>query len=60
MTTHRPDVTGIAAGLLFVALGAVFLLDRLDVWDVRLDVVWPAALVGVGALIVLGALFRRR
>jgi len=60
MIRERLDPTGLIAGLAFIALGAVFLLDRLDVWDLRFEVVWPAVLVGVGALVVLSALLRRR
>ncbi len=59
MMRERLDVGGVVAGLVFVALGGVFLLDRLEVWDLRFDVVWPAVLVGVGVLVVLGALLRR-
>lgn len=59
MIRGRFDAGGIVAGLVFVALGVVFLLDRLEVWDLRFDVVWPAVLVGVGVLVVLGALLPR-
>jgi hypothetical protein len=59
MIRERLDPSGVIAGLIFIALGVVFLLDRLEVWDLRFEVIWPAVLVGVGGLIVLGALLRR-
>ena len=59
MIHERLNPSGVVAGLLFIALGAVFLLDRLDVWNLRFEVVWPLVLVGVGVLVVLGALLRR-
>jgi len=59
MIRARFNPTGFVAGLIFIALGAVFLLDRTDVWDLRFEVLWPAVLVGVGALVVIGALLRR-
>jgi len=59
MIRERLDTGGVIAGLIFIALGVAFLLDRLDVWDLRFEVIWPAVLVGVGVLIVLGALPRR-
>jgi hypothetical protein len=59
MIRERLDTSGVIAGLIFIGLGVVFLLDRLDVWDLRFEIIWPAVLVGVGALIVLGALLRR-
>jgi hypothetical protein len=59
MIRERFDAGGVIAGLIFIILGAVFLLDRLDVWDLRFEVIWPAVLVAVGVLVVLGALVRR-
>lgn len=59
MTRERVNPNGIVAGLLFIALGGAFLLDRLDIWDLRFEVVWPSVLVGAGILVVLGALLRR-
>ena len=59
MIRERFNLSGVVMGLIFIALGAVFLLDRLEVWDLRFEVVWPGVLVGVGVLVVLGALLRR-
>lgn len=54
-----PDRTALVAGLLFVALGAVFLLESLDVIDVRTVIVLPVLLIGLGAAILAGGLARR-
>lgn len=59
MIQERFNVSGVVAGLLFIALGAGLLLQHLDVWDLDLEVVLPALLVGVGVLTVIGALLRR-
>jgi hypothetical protein len=42
------------AGVFFIAAGAVFLLDRLGVWDVSLRVLGPALLITLGIAIILG------
>jgi hypothetical protein len=50
----RADRTIIVAGLATVALGTLFLLDRLEVLDVRFDYAAPAVLAAIG-LILLSA-----
>ncbi len=55
----RFDVNGFLAGLLLMAAGALFLLDRLGVLQLRADIVWPSAVIAVGAIVVLKALLRR-
>jgi len=59
MIRERFNAGGVIAGLIFIVLGAALLLEQLDVWELRLQVVLPAFLVGVGVLIVLGALLGR-
>ena len=44
------------AGVLFVVLGVVFLLDALDVWDARAAVVLPVLVIGLGLALLAGAL----
>ena len=44
------------AGVLFVVLGVVFLLDALDVWDVEAGVVLPVIVIGLGLALLAGAL----
>ena len=48
MERHDLDVVSLVAGLLFVALGATFLLDELDVLDLQLRWVWPSLLIALG------------
>ena len=58
MNVRSYDLASVIAGLLFVALGAVFLLDRLEVWEARLSVVLPLVVIGLGVALLLGALLR--
>lgn len=44
-----------AAGLAFAVFGLLFLLDALDVWELRLLRLWPVLLIVIGTVIVLGA-----
>lgn len=55
----RFDANGFLMGLLLMAAGALFLLDRLGVLQLRADIVWPSAVIAVGAIVVLKALLRR-
>jgi Domain of unknown function (DUF5668) len=52
----RADRTLIAAGLATVALGALLLLDRTGVIDVRFDYMLPAVLAAVGAVLLAAGL----
>ena len=54
------DGGGMLAGLCFVILGVVFLLAQLGLVAIRLDLFVPAALVGLGVLIVVRSLMRHR
>jgi hypothetical protein len=60
MNGRQVDLTAAVAGALFVALGVAFLLDGLDVWEVRPALVLAVALVVLGGALVLGALLRRQ
>ena len=60
MTRVHLDATGMIAGLLFVAIGAVIVLDRLEVWAVDYRFVWPAVLIAIGAAVLLRAMMSRR
>jgi hypothetical protein len=42
-------------GLLFVILGGAYLLDVMDVWDIRPIRLWPVVLIAIGIAIVAGA-----
>lgn len=50
--THRGSLV---AGVFFIVMGVVFLLDELDVIDVDPTVLWPAILIGVGIALIAGA-----
>jgi len=54
---QRADRTLIVAGLATVALGALLLLDRTGVIDVRFDYMLPAVLAAVGAVLLAAGLF---
>jgi hypothetical protein len=46
--------SALVAGIVFIAAGVAFLLEGLDVWDLELRMLAPAALIGVGLAILLG------
>ncbi len=50
MTNHPGTFT---AGLIFTAIGVVYLLEALDVWQVNVARTWPVALIAIGAVIIL-------
>jgi len=50
------DRTLILAGFGVVALGVLFLLDRLDVIDIRFDYAAPAVLAAVGVILLSAGL----
>lgn len=57
---RRYDFGMALAGLVFVAAGTVFLLDRLEVIDLRPGIALPAVLVGLGCSLVLSSIQRHR
>ena len=57
MKGRRADRTLIVAGLVTIALGTLFLLDRTGVIDVRFDYMLPAVLAAVGAVLLAAGLF---
>jgi hypothetical protein len=40
------------AGLLFMAIGIAYLMEGLDVWEVRPGRLWPIALIVIGAVVL--------
>jgi hypothetical protein len=56
VSRRRADPTLVAAGVVTVLLGALFLLDRLDVIDVRFGYMFPAVLGGVGLVLLVAGL----
>jgi hypothetical protein len=57
---REPSRTAIVAGIAFVVAGVAFLLERLDVWDLEVETLLPAALIGLGLVILLSARTGRR
>jgi hypothetical protein len=47
-------------GLIFAALGVLFLLDTLDVTNLRRDLLWPSMLIALGLAVILSAAWRGR
>jgi Domain of unknown function (DUF5668) len=47
--------SGMVAGLLFMALGVLFLLDTLGTVDLRPSLLLPAVLIAVGVAVILTA-----
>ena len=56
MRRGRADRTLIVAGLAVVALGTLFLLDRLEVLNVRFDYAAPAMLAAIGVVLLSAGL----
>jgi cell wall-active antibiotic response 4TMS protein YvqF len=48
MFRREPNPGAIVAGLLFIALGVVFLVDRAGGIDLDARWVWPVLLIGLG------------
>ena len=61
MEARSYNRTATAAGLLFVVLGVVFLLEQLNVFDLRAVYVWPVVLIVLGvAILASGVAASRR
>jgi hypothetical protein len=58
MDRREVNVTALVSGLVFIALGLLFLLERLAVLDISARYVVPVLLVGLGVGILFGS--RRR
>ncbi len=54
MADRRVDRVGVAFGFAFIVAGTLFLLDRLEVWELRPAHVLPIVLIALGIAIVLG------
>lgn len=58
MPRHALDLVSLLPGLVFVAIGVVSLIDRLDVTRLDYAWFWPCAAFLLG-VVVLARLFRR-
>ena len=54
----RVDLSGIVMGLIFIAIGSAFLLERLGIWTVDGRIIWPAILIGLGVSVLVRAATR--
>ncbi len=54
------NITSLVAGIVFIVLGVLFLLDRLGVLTLSAQYVWPIILVALGFAIIFGGERRRR
>jgi len=54
-----PDAAALVAGLVLVAFGAVLLLDRVEVLDLRFGSLAPIACAAVGAVLLASGITRR-
>jgi ABC-type enterochelin transport system permease subunit len=48
----RADRVSLVVGVLFVLAGVVFLLDALEVWELRADYLVPLALIVLGLVVL--------
>ena len=55
---RRVDGASLAAGLVLIGLGGLFLLDRVEALDLRFGYLWPALLAAVGAILLASGLSR--
>ena len=62
MTERREDrgfePATLGFGIFFIVAGAVFLLERLGIFEVRAAVLWPLLLIALGLAVLFAA--RRR
>lgn len=54
MADSGTNRSAVIFGIFFIAAGVAFLLDRLDVWDLRARYLFPLVLIVLGVAILLG------
>jgi preprotein translocase subunit SecE len=60
MRRRRADRTLMVAGVVTIALGTLFLLDQLDVIDIRFGYTMPVLLAAIGAVLLTAGLDQGR
>ena len=55
MLANRLNITALIAGLMFIVIGVLFLLDEYDVLDLDPVFILPVLIIGLGLAIILGA-----
>ena len=48
------------AGIVFMLVGAAYLLHALDVWNVRVWRLWPVFVIALGVVVLIGGMQARR
>lgn len=56
---RRPSVGALIGGIVLIVIGVAFLLQNAGLIRVDWGVLWPALIIGVGAVFIVGALWRR-
>ena len=56
----NPDITSLVSGLSVVGLGVLLLLDATGAFDLRFNVLAPAACAAIGAILLASGLSRPR
>lgn len=59
MAEREVDKVALAFGATFIVAGVLFLLDRLEVWEMKATYVLPVLLIAIGAAILLSGRSRR-
>ena len=59
VTTARPDIPTLVAGLALLALGALLMLDAEGTIELKLGALAPIACAAVGAVLLASGLSRR-
>lgn len=54
MADRSVDRVALAFGVAFIVAGVMFLLDRLDVWQLQVSSVLPVFLIALGLGILIG------
>ena len=58
-TRRRPSVGALIGGIVLIVVGIAFLLQNAGVVRVDWGVLWPALIIAIGAVFIVGALWRR-
>jgi hypothetical protein len=48
------------AGIVFMLVGAAYLLHALDVWNVRVWRLWPVGVIALGVVVLIGGIQAHR
>lgn len=54
MADQQPSRSALVFGIFFIVAGVVFLLERLDVWNVEIRTLAPLLLITLGLAVLLG------